>query len=123
MNQDWEPVVFRRTKPVQHSVQHTPPHQNFRNRTEASEASIDQDETARPVQKTLSREQIRMIQQGRSKLKMTQKALATRLNVKAHMIADIEAGRAIYDDRLMGRLERILKVILRGKNIGNTLLY
>ncbi|RLV90788.1 Multiprotein-bridging factor 1 [Spathaspora sp. JA1] len=61
------------------------------------------------------------IQQARQEKKFTQKDLATKVNEKPNVINDYEAGRAIPNQQLLGKLERALGVKLRGKNIGEPL--
>lgn len=61
------------------------------------------------------------IQQARQEKKFTQKDLATKVNEKPQVINDYEAGRAVPNQQLLGKLERALGVKLRGKNIGEPL--
>lgn len=61
------------------------------------------------------------ISQARLEKKLTQKDLATKINEKPQVINDYEAGRAIPNQQLLGKLERALGVKLRGKNIGEPL--
>lgn len=61
------------------------------------------------------------IQQARQEKKLTQKDLATKVNEKPQVINDYEAGRAVPNQQLLGKLERALGVKLRGKNIGEPL--
>ncbi|CAG84996.1 DEHA2B01012p [Debaryomyces hansenii CBS767] len=61
------------------------------------------------------------IQQARQEKKLTQKDLATKINEKPNVINDYEAGRAVPNQQLLGKLERALGVKLRGKNIGEPL--
>ncbi|XP_074655573.1 endothelial differentiation-related factor 1 homolog [Tubulanus polymorphus] len=58
------------------------------------------------------------IQKRRSELKMTQKDLSTKINEKPQVVNDYEAGRAIPNPQIMGKLERALGIKLRGKDIG-----
>ncbi|KAL1919815.1 uncharacterized protein VTP21DRAFT_1746 [Calcarisporiella thermophila] len=60
----------------------------------------------------------RAIQKARQEKNLTQKDLAQRINEKANIINDYEMGRAIPNNQILGKLERILGVKLRGKNIG-----
>lgn len=53
--------------------------------------------------------------------KLTQKELATKINEKPNVINDYEAGRAVPNQQILGKLERALGVKLRGKNIGEPL--
>lgn len=53
--------------------------------------------------------------------KLTQKDLATKVNEKPTVINDYEAGRVVPNQQILGKLERVLGVKLRGKNIGEPL--
>lgn len=55
------------------------------------------------------------IQQGRSAKGMKQKDLATKINVKPQVIGDYECGRAVPDNKILGKIERALGIKLRGK--------
>ena len=48
------------------------------------------------------------MQQARQEKKMSQKDLATRLNVKPIAIAEIESGKAQWDGQMVTKIERIL---------------
>ncbi len=63
------------------------------------------------------------IRNGRQALKppLTQKDLANKLSVKIAEIATLESGSHPFDNKLLGTLERILKVHLTGANIGKDL--
>lgn len=61
------------------------------------------------------------ISQARQEKKLTQKDLATKVNEKPQVINDYEAGRAVPNQQLLGKIERALGVKLRGKNIGEPL--
>lgn len=64
----------------------------------------------------------RLIQQGRQDKKLTQKELATKINEKPQIVNDYEAGRAIPNQQVMGKLERALGLRLRGKDKGQPLV-
>jgi len=49
---------------------------------------------------------------------MTQTDLATKLSKPVSLIVDMERGTAPPDQVVLGKLENILKVHLRGRNIG-----
>ncbi|CAG0920558.1 unnamed protein product [Notodromas monacha] len=60
----------------------------------------------------------KLIQQGRNAKGMTQKELATKVCEKPQVIADYEAGRAIPNQMVMGKIERAIGLKLRGKDRG-----
>lgn len=63
----------------------------------------------------------RLIQQGRQAKGLTQKELSTKINEKPQIINDYEAGRAIPNQQIMTKLERILGMKLRGRDKGEPL--
>ncbi|EJT98510.1 ylMBF1 [Dacryopinax primogenitus] len=52
---------------------------------------------------------------------LSQKDLAQKINEKPSVIADYESGRAIPNPQVLGKMERILKVKLRGADVGKKL--
>ncbi|OMH84233.1 Multiprotein-bridging factor 1 [Zancudomyces culisetae] len=63
----------------------------------------------------------RAIQSSRTEKGLSQKDLAVKINEKQNVINDYEAGRAIPNQQILGKLERALGIKLRGKDIGGPL--
>jgi len=63
----------------------------------------------------------RAMMAARSELKLTQKDVAQKINEKPSVLQDYEAGKAIPNPQILGKLERALGVKLRGSGIGEKL--
>jgi len=63
----------------------------------------------------------RAIQTARLELKLSQKDIAQKVNEKPTIIQDYESGKAIPNPQILGKLERVLGVKLRGSDIGKKL--
>ncbi|KAH8102910.1 ylMBF1 [Cristinia sonorae] len=61
------------------------------------------------------------IQTARMQKELSQKDVAQKINEKPSVLQDYEAGRAIPNPQILGKLERVLGVKLRGSNIGEPL--
>ncbi|XP_041368052.1 endothelial differentiation-related factor 1-like [Gigantopelta aegis] len=67
---------------------------------------------------SISLDVAKLIQLYRQKKNLTQKELATKINEKQQVINEYEAGKALPNNQVMGKLERTLGVKLRGKDKG-----
>lgn len=65
----------------------------------------------------------RAIQKARQEKQMTQKDLAQKINEKPQVVNEYEAGKAIPNQQILGKMERVLGIKLRGKNIGEPLTF
>ncbi|CAA7270171.1 unnamed protein product [Cyclocybe aegerita] len=63
----------------------------------------------------------RAMQTARLELKLSQKDVAQKINEKPSVIQDYESSKAIPNPQILGKLERILGVKLRGSDIGKRL--
>lgn len=68
-----------------------------------------------PKIKSLDRNVSLRIQQARQAKGWTQKELAQKINEKPQVINEYESGRAIPNQQILGKLERVLGTKLRGK--------
>ena len=100
-HQDWKPVVFKKNiKPV---------HVDRKAKTVQKIEDDSNDDFSHqkiPLELKLS------IQQARNARKMTQKQLATQMNLPVSMIINYENGKAIPNNRFIANLERVLQTKL-----------
>lgn len=78
-------------------------------------AKLDR-ETEELRHETISLDVGKLIQQGRQAKNLSQNELATKINEKPQVITDYEAGRGIPNNVIMGKIERVLGIKLRGKD-------
>lgn len=64
----------------------------------------------------------KLIQQGRQAKNMSQKDLATKINEKPQVITDYESGRGIPNNIIIGKIEKVIGLKLRGKERGTPLM-
>ncbi|KAI8906957.1 multi protein bridging factor 1-domain-containing protein [Gorgonomyces haynaldii] len=88
---------------------------------EASKAAkIDRENEAFEIEK-VSLSVSKAIQKARMDLKLTQKEFATKINEKPQIVQEYESGKTAPNQQVLGKMERILGVKLRGKDIGQPL--
>ncbi|XP_055607590.1 endothelial differentiation-related factor 1 isoform X2 [Uranotaenia lowii] len=68
--------------------------------------------------KTVSHDVSKLIMQGRQAKGLSQKDLATKICEKPQIVNDYEAGRGIPNNLILGKIERVIGIKLRGKEIG-----
>jgi len=64
----------------------------------------------------------KLIQQGRQSKGLSQKDLATKICEKPQIIGDYEAGRGIPNQQILGKIEKVIGLKLRGKDKGQPLM-
>ncbi|XP_017553567.1 endothelial differentiation-related factor 1 homolog [Pygocentrus nattereri] len=94
--------------------------QNKQHTVTKNTAKLDR-ETEELHHQRVTLEVAKVIQTGRQDKGMTQKDLATKINEKPQVIAEYESGKAIPNNQIMSKIERVLGLKLRGKEIGQPL--
>ena len=115
MEQDWKPIVFKKTPSKKISSKSSNP-TSQKPKPNTRFLKIDKTEIAKI--KKIDHKVGKTIAQKRTQLKLSQKQLAQRINIKPEVIAQYESGKAIPNQNLLMRLEKILGVYLTGKNVG-----
>ena len=111
-HQDWKPVVWSKV-----------PKREFKNsQTKLSQVDSEslrirkiEDENEDFKHNKVGISTGKIIQQARMNLKLKQKDLANRLNVKPNIIQSWESGKAFIDNKLRTKLQQVLKVKLPKK--------
>eukprot|EP00835_Amoeboradix_gromovi_P002899 NODE_175_length_15885_cov_0.420563.p9 type:complete len:140 gc:universal NODE_175_length_15885_cov_0.420563:8922-8503(-) len=124
-NAEWDQkiIIGSKSRPKKPSEQKAGQMKEFYggNKTASTEGShlarVDREDEPGKVA-TIALDVSRAIQQGRLNKKMTQKELATKINEKPQVIQDFESGKAKPNQQVLGKIERVLGVKLRGKDIG-----
>jgi len=94
---------------------------NKQHATGSNMAKLDR-ETEELRHATVSLDVGKLIQQGRNAKAMSQKDLATKINEKPQVVTDYEAGRGIPNQMILGKMERVLGLKLRGKDKGQPMV-
>jgi putative transcription factor len=87
--QDWEPVILKKEVPIRHIQKEQPP----------------------ALLKTTIKLQ-NAIEQARLNAKLSQKDLASKLNVTPNIITDYENGKAVPNNAFIAKIEKILNTKL-----------
>jgi len=83
-------------------------------------AKLDRDNEVAPPAK-IAPNVGRAMQTARMELKLSQKDVAQKINEKPSILQDYESSKAIPNPQILGKLERVLGVKLRGADIGKKL--
>ena len=104
-HQDWKPVIIRKQKI------HTPNDQSDGGEKKKQPGnSLDENKEEfkiKKISKKLSGDIIR----SRCKLKMNQKQLASRVNIKVELLQKYEKGLAIIEPRILHKIKKTLNMI------------
>ncbi|XP_077227959.1 multiprotein-bridging factor 1a-like [Tasmannia lanceolata] len=135
VTQDWEPVVIRKKAPnsaakkdekaVNAARRSGAEIETIRkstagtNKAASSSTTLNtrklDDETENLAHERVPTELKKNIMQARMDKKFTQSQLAQMINEKPQIIQEYESGKAIPNQQIIGKLERVLGVKLRGK--------
>ena len=121
-HQDWNPVILRknpeRTSAAELKKNPTPgmsifkadAGKNKQSTKPPARADIDITDPEANIKKPKAYDSDfrSKMQQARQEKKMSQKELATKLNVKPTVVQDIETGKAVWDGAMVSKIERIL---------------
>ena len=109
-HQDWKPVVFTKPTQVDHKTQCESTQKKSKLDNETESFVHKQIDTSFKVE----------MQKARLKAKITQKELATKLNVKVSVIHSYETGTCIPNNAFIAQIDTILKSKLpRAKKVKN----
>ncbi|GJX31292.1 multiprotein-bridging factor 1c [Tanacetum coccineum] len=134
MSQDWEPVVLHKSKPKSQTlrdsksinqalragaqVETIKKHDGGTNKKGPGTAIYARklDEAEEPaVIERVGAEVRQMIQKARIEKKMSQAELAKRINERPQVVQEYENGKAVPNQGVLAKMERVLGVKLRGK--------
>lgn len=135
VTQDWEPVVLHKSKPKAQDlrdpkavnqalrsggqVQTVKKSTGGLNKKSAAAPVVDArklDEAAEPASlDRVSAEVRQAIQKARIEKKMSQAELAKQINERPQVVQEYENGKAVPNQAVLAKMERVLGVKLRGK--------
>ena len=107
-HQDWKTIVVKTNKKKGENKKSTKKIDNTTQKLMKVERKADNDELKHDVYTKEFR--IAMVDKRTQTLNMTQKQLATRLNMPEKTIKDIESGKAIYNAGHYNKIKRVLKI-------------
>lgn len=107
-HQDWKTIVVQKSNKKNDKVKSSKKLDNTTQKLMKVERKADNDELKHDVYTKEFR--LAMVQKRTKTLNMTQKQLATRLNMPEKTIKDIESGKAIYNAGHYNKIKRVLKI-------------
>ncbi|EGD81302.1 multiprotein bridging factor [Salpingoeca rosetta] len=138
-DQDWAPVVIRKKKPNASQARSKQAVNaalrsgagvstqkkygaggNKQKSTDKNTAVLDA-ETEKLAHKKVPLQVGQTIMKARNDKGLNRKDFATKINEKPAVVQDYETGKAIPNQQTLSKMERVLGVKLRGKNIGEPL--
>ncbi|MCO5593954.1 hypothetical protein L7F22_047973 [Adiantum nelumboides] len=127
IQQDWEPVIIRKKAPNAAAKRDEKAVNEARragdnagaNKASTSTPGLNTKKLAEETE-VLAHEKVssdlkKAIIQARMEKKMTQSQLAQLINEKPQIVQDYESGKAIPNQQIIAKLERVLGAKLRGK--------
>ena len=104
-HQDWKTVIVSKPKTDEKSSKKKPSNITLKNvsvEKKAEEGNLEQ--------KKYTLELRQSIMKGRSAKSLTQKQLASSINLPIQVISDIESGKALYNPQHINKIKRFLKL-------------
>jgi len=99
-DQQWEPVILRKTQPSKPQIPHAPGNKVFQ--------KLDSEDVEAP--KLLGLEAAKQIQTARCAKKLSQVQLAQLINEKANLIKEYETGKVVPSRQVLNKLNRFLAI-------------
>lgn len=107
-HQDWKTIVVKTNKKKDENKKPSKKMDDTTQKLMKVERKADNDELKHDVYS--KRFRLAMVDKRTKTLNMTQKQLATRLNMQEKTIKDIESGKAIYNAGHYNHIKRVLKI-------------
>ena len=104
-HQDWKTIIIK--KPKENVKNNKRKVNNDSQKKFAVEKKSDEGDLS---QKKITLELRQSIMKGRSAKSLTQKQLATSINLPLQVISDIESGKALYNPQHINKIKRFLKL-------------
>lgn len=93
---------------------------NTQKGTSKNTAALDR-ETEELKHETVAKDFCRHLREARTAKGWTQKELSQKINEKPQIVNEYESGKAIPNNQIQSKMERVLGVHLRGKDAGKPL--